>query len=73
MPQEVNPLTTQRAEAYRLWMNAPNPMVTFFKTLDVTRLVKISGSLSSICFWTSVSEKRRRAWRSFTCCPWAAS
>lgn len=42
MPQEVNPLTTQRAEAYRLWMNAPNPMVTFFKTLDVTRLVKIS-------------------------------
>ncbi|MDQ9807846.1 hypothetical protein RFX75_13660, partial [Acinetobacter baumannii] len=25
-----------------LWMNAPNPMVTFFKTLDVSNLVTIS-------------------------------
>lgn len=42
MATEVNPQDTTRAAAYRLWMNAPNPMVTFFKTLDVTRLVKIS-------------------------------
>ena len=28
--------------AYELWMKAPNPMVTFFKTLDVTNLVKVS-------------------------------
>ena len=28
--------------AYELWMKAPNPMVTFFKTLDVTNLIKIS-------------------------------
>ena len=33
---------TTRAEAYALWMNAPNPMVTFFKTLDVTPLVRLS-------------------------------
>ena len=33
---------TTRAEAYALWMNAPNPMVTFFKTLDVTPLVRFS-------------------------------
>ena len=26
----------------KLWMKAPNPMVTFFKTLDVTNLIKIS-------------------------------
>lgn len=28
--------------AFELWMNAPNPMVTLFKTLDVTSLVRIS-------------------------------
>lgn len=28
--------------AYELWMKAPNPMVTFFKTLDVTNLVRCS-------------------------------
>ena len=37
-PIIVYPKATTRAEAYDLWMNAPNPMVTFFKTLDVTRL-----------------------------------
>ena len=42
MPKEINPEETTRATAYDLWMNAPNPMVTFFKTLDVTNLVKLS-------------------------------
>jgi len=42
MKQEVNPKETSRAQAYELWMKAPNPMVTFFKTIDVTRLVRIS-------------------------------
>ena len=42
MAQEINPQDTTRASAYELWMNAPNPMVTFFKTLDVTNLIKIS-------------------------------
>ena len=28
--------------AFKLWMQAPNPMVTFFKTLNVTKLVKVS-------------------------------
>ena len=37
--REINPKETQRAKAYELWMKAPNPMVTFFKTLDVTPLV----------------------------------
>ena len=39
---EINPDETSRAPAYALWMNAPNPMVTFFKTLDVTKLVRLS-------------------------------
>ena len=41
-PTVIDPKTTTRAEAYALWMNAPNPMVTFFKTLDVTPLMKRS-------------------------------
>ena len=42
MIKERNPKDTTRAMAYELWMKAPNPMVTFFKTLDVTNLIRIS-------------------------------
>ena len=42
MKKEINPKETSRAQAYELWMKAPNPMVTFFKTIDVTRIVKTS-------------------------------
>ena len=42
MAQAVNPKTTPRAAAYELWMKAPNPMVTIFKTLDVTNLLRVS-------------------------------
>ena len=41
-PTVIDPKTTTRAAAFDLWMNAPNPMVTFFKTLDVTPLVQFS-------------------------------
>ena len=40
--REINPQTTTRAYAFEMWMQAPMPMVTFFKTLDVSRLLKIS-------------------------------
>lgn len=40
--REINPALTTRAYAYKMWMQAPMPMVTFFKTLDVTNLVRIS-------------------------------
>ena len=42
MMQEVNPKETTRAYAFDMWMNAPMPMVTLFRTLDVTRLRRIS-------------------------------
>ena len=42
MAREINPKDTSRASAYELWMKAPNPMVTFFKTFEVTNLIKIS-------------------------------
>ncbi len=46
--KEIDPRQTRRAGAFEMWMNAPMPMVTFFKTLDVTRLVKLN---------------RRRGWK----------
>ena len=41
-PVVVDPKDTTRAAAYDLWMSAPNPMVTFFKTFDVTPLIRLS-------------------------------
>ncbi|MBQ8349019.1 MAG: chloramphenicol acetyltransferase [Ruminococcus sp.] len=40
--KNIDPKLTKRADAFELWMNAPMPMVTLFKTLDVTKLVRYS-------------------------------
>ncbi|MFQ8602353.1 MAG: CatA-like O-acetyltransferase, family 2 [Anaerovoracaceae bacterium] len=40
--REIEPEKTKRAEAYELWIDAPMPMITIFKTLDVTNLIKLS-------------------------------
>jgi chloramphenicol O-acetyltransferase type A len=40
--KEIDPKETSRACAFELWMKAPMPMVTFFKSLNVSRLIKIS-------------------------------
>ncbi len=42
MVKEIDSNQTTRAAAFELWMTAPNPMVTLFKTLDVSRLVRLS-------------------------------
>ena len=42
MKHEINPRETRRAYAFEMWMKAPMPMVTFFKTLDVSHLVRMS-------------------------------
>ena len=42
MKIEINPLETGRAEAFELWMKSPVPMVTLVKTMDVSRLQKVS-------------------------------
>ena len=42
MPVELNPEDTSRAAAFTLWIKAPNPIVTFFKTIDVTNFVRVS-------------------------------
>ncbi len=43
--REINPEDTTRAYAFDMWMQAPMPMVTLFKRLDVSRLVKISRKM----------------------------
>ena len=40
--KEINHQETTRAYAFEMWMKAPMPMVTFFKTLNVSRLLKVS-------------------------------
>lgn len=62
-PIIIDPNTTTRAAAYPLWMNAPNPMVTFFKTLDVTPIVKLNrkqglkfNMLMDYCIGKAASE-----------------
>ena len=40
--QEIDPRTTTRAYDFEMWMPAPMPMVNFFRTLDVSRLVRLS-------------------------------
>lgn len=40
--QEVNPKETTRTYAFDMWMKAPMPMVTLIKTLDVSRLRRVS-------------------------------
>ena len=42
MKREVNPQETSRAEAFALWMQSPMPMVTLMKTMNVSRLRKVS-------------------------------
>lgn len=42
MAREIKPENTTRLMAFELWMKAPNPMMTFFKTLDITNLIKVS-------------------------------
>lgn len=42
MRQEIDPKKTSRSKAYELWMKSPQPMVTIVKTIDVTRLRKVS-------------------------------
>ncbi len=40
--KEINPQATTRAYAFEMWMKAPMPMLTFFKTLNVNKLLRVS-------------------------------
>lgn len=49
--RSVDPVQTGRAEAFALWMKAPMPMVTLFKTLDVTPLARQSRKFNLLMCW----------------------
>lgn len=68
--REINPKETTRAYAFELWMKAPMPMVTFFKILDVSRLVKISKKSGMKDSWVKlllskkdISIKKNKLWQ----------
>ena len=42
MKREINPKETNRAYAFEMWMTAPMPMVTLVKTMNVSRLARLS-------------------------------
>ncbi|MDD3400431.1 MAG: CatA-like O-acetyltransferase, family 2 [Eubacteriales bacterium] len=42
MVKEIDSKKTKRALAFELWMKAPMPMITLFKTLDVSTLLRVS-------------------------------
>ena len=42
MKIEIQPQETKRAFAFEMWMTAPMPMVTLVKTMNVSKLVKLS-------------------------------
>lgn len=60
--EEQDPKQTNRAEAFALWMRAPMPMVTLFKTIDVTPLVRLSRKghkLNMLLCWCAAAAARR--------------
>ncbi len=69
--QEINPKETTRACAFEMWMKAPMPMVTLFKTLDVTRLKRVSRrrglKFNMLCAGALAVQPHRS--RSFICFP----
>lgn len=39
--KEIDPMKTNRALSWKLYINAPMPMVTIFKTIDISNLIKL--------------------------------
>lgn len=60
--QEINPKDTNRAKSFELYINAPMPMVTIFKTLDISHLIKLKkdgyklNMLMCYCIGLAASE-----------------
>ena len=42
--REVNPMDTNRAVSWQFYIDAPMPMVTIFKTLDITNLMRVKAA-----------------------------
>lgn len=42
--REIDPMSTNRAASWQLYIDAPMPMVTIFKTLDITSLMELKAA-----------------------------
>lgn len=42
--RELDPMQTNRAESWQLYHNAPMPMVTIFKTIDISNLLQLKAN-----------------------------
>ena len=55
MKTEIDPKTTERAQSFEIWKNAPMPKVTLVKTFDVGRVVRLSRrkglKLNMLIYW----------------------
>lgn len=60
MIEEVDPKSTTRAYAFEMWMKAPMPMVTFYKTIDVSRVVSMYSGVFNNPFM--IWGRYRRHW-----------
>ena len=65
MKQEINPKETNRAYAFEMWLNAPMPMVTLVKTLNVSCLLRMGrkhdikfNTLMCWCIGKTASETK---------------
>ena len=56
MKREINPQESNRAEAFRMWMSSPMPMVTLVKTLDVSRPPRSDGWWSCCTLLGHIAE-----------------
>lgn len=41
--REIDPMKSKRAQSWQLYIHAPMPMVTIFKTFDITNLMKLKN------------------------------
>ncbi len=60
--REVDPKSTTRAMSYELYIDAPMPMVTLFKPLDVTGLVRLSKKghkFNMLLCWCAAAAAQR--------------
>ena len=71
--REVDPKTTNRAMSYEYDIDAPMPVVTIFKTMDMTHLLTLAKKGYSFNMLTCWCIARAAQCRNSICFPWARS
>lgn len=65
--REVNPMETNRAASWKLYIDAPMPMVTMFKTLDISNLIQLKSTNYKLnmllCYCIALAADKTKAFR----------